>query len=146
MVWGLLVVIVLVLLAMYGGQRNKGARRFGVPGLAFLLAFWKNKTKALPILILPFFLAVGYGENSVLMDFFNSEVLVRIAYPLMLSLIFVFGGFKRWIVSFVLLVGAFQIHAGSLGHIGWFGDILIEDIIRYGVLGSLLVFNFIRRS
>ena len=35
----------------------------------------------------------------------------------------------------------FAVRAGSLGHIPWFGDLLIEDIIRYGVLAILIIFN-----
>ena len=91
------------------------------------------------LLIIP--LCMGYGENSWLMNVLHIEFLVRFVYALFLSIPFAFFGFRRWVVAAIALITAFQIHAGSLGHISWFGDILIEDILRYGTLGVLISFN-----
>lgn len=126
-------------LGMFGGQKNKGARRFGISGLSIPLGGFKRR--AWPLVLLIPVLVIGYGENSWLYKVFGSDTLVRVGYASMLSFVFLFYGFRRFVVAWVLLVGAFQVRAGSLGHIGWFGDILIEDTVRYGVLGVLIAFN-----
>ncbi len=132
-------------LGAYGGQKNKGTRRFGIPGLAFILSLFDGfQWKDLVFLLLIFPLCMGYGENSILMGFLGVEWLVRLVYALLLSLPFFLFSWRRGLIASVLLIGAFQIHAGSLGHISWFGDLLIEDIVRYSVLGSLIAFNIFK--
>lgn len=129
---------------MYGGQKEKGVRRFGIPGLAIAMD-WK---RGLPLLLLIPVLAMGYGETSWLMGLIGNELFVRLAYSQLLALPFVFYGVRRWLISAILLGIVFQIHAGSLGNIPWIGDILVEDIIRYLTLGILISFNlfFYRKS
>jgi hypothetical protein len=134
-----------MVLGMMGGQGKiggKGTRRFGIPGLAILAALsdgysWKDLVFVLlvPVLIM------GYGENSWLLSVCKVEWLVRMVYAAILSAPFVVFGLKRWLCAAVLLIGAFSIHAGSLGTVAWFGDILIEDMFRYGVLGLLISYN-----
>lgn len=131
-------VLGVIALGMYGGQKNKGARRFGIPGLAFLASLKGFKWRNLGLLGLIPLLSMGYGQNSFL-AVLGHEWLIRLVYAGILSIPFFFWGFKRGVVSFVLLSGAFQIRAGSLGHISWFGDLLIEDIARYFALGICLV-------
>jgi len=127
---------------MFGGQKNKATRRFGIPGLAVLTAWLSGKFrwKHLAFLLLCPVLIMGYGEHSVLYGWLNNDNLVRVVYGALLSLPFLFFGMPRWLVAFVGLVVAFSITAGSFGSIRGF-DILIEDIIRYGVLGLLIAFN-----
>lgn len=135
---------------MAGGQKkfSKGVRRFGIPSIAFIGSLtdgldWRDFTFFL--LIIP--LCIGYGENSVLMGWLGSEYLVRAIYALLLSLPFFFFGLRRGLFASVLLIAAFQIHAGSLGNIDFFGDILLEDIIRYFTLGILIAYNiFVSRK
>jgi hypothetical protein len=139
--------ISILTLGAYGGQKNKGARRFGIPGIAFLVSLSsKLKWRSLIFLLLIPILVMGYGENSALMGFLGIEWLVRLAYALLLSLPFWLFGPRRGAFAAVSLALAFQLRAGSLGHISWFGDILIEDIARYGVLGFLVAFNIFRES
>ena len=126
---------------MAGGQKNKSVRRFGISAIALLSGGIK---RGWPFLLFLPVLIMGYGENSVLMGLLNADWLVRIVYGLLLSLPFFFFGWRRGAFALVLLPIAFSIRAGSLGHVGWFGDILIEDIIRYGTLGSLVSFNVLR--
>lgn len=128
-----------MLLGMFGGQREKGARRFGIFGLVLTIDSFNKRTWPL-ILIVPI-LALGYGENSFLYEKLGSDWLVRFVYAFLLSLPFLFYGLRRWMCAWPLLVISFQIHAGSLGHLSWFGDILIEDILRYSTLGVLISFN-----
>lgn len=135
----ILVTLGTTFLGMFGGQKQKGARRFGILGLALTIDGFNKRAWPL-VLIIPV-LVLGYGENSVLYDKIGNDNLVRLVYGFLLSLPFLFYGWRRWIVACVLLIGAFQIHAGSLGHIGWFGDILVEDVARYGILGGLIAFN-----
>lgn len=124
-------------LGMFGGQKEKGARRFGIAGFSVAMD-WR---RGWPLLLLIPTLVMGYGEKSWLMQTIHIEAVVRIAYALLLSIPFIFYGLWRWVTAAILLSTAFLIHAGSFGHINWFGDILIEDIIRYGTLGGLIAFN-----
>ena len=124
-------------LGMWGGQSQKGARRYGISGLAVAMD-WK---RGWPMILLIPVLVMGYGEKSWIMGVFQSEVLVRIAYAMLLSIPFYFYGLLRGAVASVLLIAAFQIHAGSLGYVPWFGDFLVEDIVRYLTLGILIAFN-----
>ena len=134
-----------MILGMSGGQSKlggKATRRFGIPVFAFMGALkdgfdWKDCSF---LLLIPL-LATGYGESSFLMGLVGSEWLVRILYGSLLSLPFFFYGWRRGAFAGVLLGIAFSIHAGSLGSVSWFGDFLLEDMIRYGTLGLLIAFN-----
>lgn len=129
--------ISVALMGMYGGQKEKGVRRYGIPGLSILT----GGLKGWPFLLLIPVLILGYGHNSWLMDKIGIEWVVRLAYAFLLSIPFYFFGIKRGAVALASLLVAFQIHAGSAGYVSWFGDILIEDLIRYGTLGILISFN-----
>lgn len=140
---GIAFVLTVIILGLIGGQKQKGARRFGIPGLSFLAASfnglsWRN----LPILLLIPTLVMGYGENSILMRWLHNDTLVRLVYALLLAVPFIFIGLKRFAVAFVILAVAFQIRAGVLFSIGTF-QVLIEDIVRYATLGGLIFFNFV---
>ena len=74
---------------------------------------------------------------------FVIDSLVRLVYAFLISLIFTRKGLRKWFWSAFLLIGAFQVRAGSMGHIGSF-DILVEDIIRYGIIAILLLEHYIR--
>jgi len=137
-----LIVPVIVVLYMIGGQKIKGVRRFGVPGAAVIGSIgyiFDDKTKRLrdklkPLLftlLIPM-ICVGYGENSWLKKKLRYEWLVRLVYAIGLSLPFIFFG--KYFICLPLLIGAYQVHAGSLGKIGSF-DILIEDILRGTAIG-----------
>ncbi len=138
----LFTIIGTIFAGMMGGQKNKGTRRFGIPGLAVIMAWFsgKFKWKHLTFLLFAPILIMGYGEHSILYQWIGNDTLVRIVYGAILSLPFIVFGIKRWLVSLVSLVIAFSIRAGSFGTIMGF-DILIEDIIRYGFLGVLIAFN-----
>ena len=136
----ILVFLGTIFLGMLGGQKEKGARRFGIFGFALTLDGFKKNSWPLVLLILS--LVMGYGEHSFLSDKLGgADWAVRLIYALLLSVPFIFYSLKRWICAFILLVVAFQIHAGSFGHVSWFGDLLVEDLLRYGTLGGLIAFN-----
>ncbi len=146
MIWlAILFVLVVIVMGLIGGQKEKGVRRFGIPGLAFILSIGKFSWRNIGILGLMGILSIGYGENSWLMDIFHNDILVRVAYGTMLSIPFFLFGIKRGLVALALLIGAFQIRAGSLFSIGTF-DVLIEDIVRYGALGITLAFIIFRKN
>ena len=131
----------IMIAGMFGGQKEKGARRFGIPGIAILASLGKKfRWKHLAFLLFIPVLCLGYGQDSIFMRFLHCDFLVRIVYGMLLSIPFIFFGLRRWFCALVFLPIAFSIHAGSLGHIGGM-DILIEDIIRYGALGVLVAFN-----
>lgn len=137
----------MVISGMFGGQKNKSARRFGLPLIALGISQedgfqWRDLTMLLLIPVL----AMGYGENSVLMGWLGVDWAVRLVYAVLLSLPFLVYGIKRWGFAVASLIVAFQVHAGSLGHVEWFGDFLMEDIIRYGVLAALVLFNIEERK
>lgn len=138
-------------LGMAGGQGKTGGkapRRFGIPGTAFLGSLGDGfQWRDLAFLLLIPVLIMGYGTNSALMGWLGAEWLVRAVYALLLSVPFFFFGWRRGAFAAVLLAIAFHVRAGSLGSIGWFGDILIEDMIRWGTLGVLIAFNlFIKKK
>lgn len=140
----ILLTLATTFLGMFGGQKNKAARRFGIPGIALISG--GISTRALPLLLLIPTLVMGYGESSWLRQTLGgSDILTRLVYGLLLSLPFLFYGLKRFLAAVILLIIAFQIRAGSLGHIGSF-DILIEDIARYSLLGILISFNLFFRT
>lgn len=123
---------------MYGGQKNKTVRRYGIPLIALTAGGFSRR--AWPMIFLIPLLMIGYGESSWLMSLLGDDWLVRVVYGVLLSLPFAFYGLKRWLAAVIALVLAFQVQAGSLGQIGGH-DILIEDMVRYGVLGVLITFN-----
>jgi hypothetical protein len=136
----------MVIAGMWGGQKNKAVRRFGLPSLAFLTAWrfdglqWRD---AAFLLLIPV-LIIGYGENSHLMGFLGNEYAVRGVYAMLLGLPFWFFGWRRGLFASTALAVAFLVQAGSLGKIGPY-DILIEDLVRYSVLTGLVAFNIIKR-
>lgn len=140
--WG---VAVLGLMGGQGRIGGKAPRRFGIP--VFILAMGNFSKKTLPFLLLMPILAIGYGESSWISSYFsNQEWIVRLAYAFLLSLPFLFYGIKRWLWAVVTLVAAFQVRAGSLGHVGFWGDILAEDLCRYLILGILVSYNLFVRN
>ena len=124
---------------MWGGQKKKEARRFGIPVLALTFASNHLSWKHFSLLLYVPLLSIGYGVNSWLMDWLGNETLVRVAYALLLSIPIALFGVKKWFLGTIMLVMAFQIRGGSLGHLAWFGDILIVDFIRYSVLAIVLM-------
>jgi len=137
----LFTIVSTMFMGMFGGQKKKGVRRFGIPGLGFILnIFSKNKKKAFPFLLLIPILCMGYGTDSFLLDIFKFDWLVRIVYGATLSLPFLFFGFKRWTLTMLTLAIAFSVRAGNLITFGTF-DILIEDMVRYGALGFWIAYN-----
>ena len=137
--------LTIMFLGMFGGQKKKGARRFGIPFFSILIKFKELKFKSLAFLLLIPILCLGYGKNSFLMQILRDDTLVRLVYGFILSLPFLFFGIKKWLLSAILLPIAFSVRAGSLGSIGNF-DILIEDIIRYGTLGFIIIYHIVRRD
>lgn len=121
---------------MIGGQIEKSVRRYGVPTFAFCYAFIadknnreKDKIKYIFLFAMIGVLSMGYGESSWLRKLCNgSDRLTRVAYALLLSLVFMLAGGNIFI-CFPVLAVAFSIRAGKLFSIGKF-DFLIEDICR----------------
>ena len=74
----IITIIGTMFLGMFGGQKEKGARRYGISGLAVIMG--KFKPKHLVFLLLIPILSMGYGENSWLMEVLKSDFLVRIAF------------------------------------------------------------------
>jgi hypothetical protein len=135
---GIALVLGIISLGMIGGQKSKGARRFGIPGLGAIVAALSGVGwRSLAILLFMPILVIGYGENSWLMGVLHSDTLVRIVYAILLALPFFIFGVIRFAIAAPCLIVAFSIQAGSLGSFGGF-DFLIEDIIRYGMLGILI--------
>ena len=134
------------ILGMMGGQGKiggKSTRRFGLPaviqGYCFSIG-WSWKYLAF-LFFIPI-LSMGYGVDSQIGALCGHvEWLIRLVYAILLSIPFAIFGLLRWVSSAILLAIAFQVQAGSIGQLAWFGDVLIEDIIRYGTLMALVIFN-----
>lgn len=131
---------------MAGGQGKiggKSLRRFGIPILSTGYALSVQlRWQYLVFLIYIPILSLGYGVDSQLGAICGHiEWLIRLVYAILLSIPLLIFWFCRWFVSLILLITAFQVQAGSLGHISWFGDVLIEDMVRYGVLMFVIISN-----
>lgn len=142
----LIAFVLAVFSGMQGGQGRiggKSLRRFGFPVIS--LGYGASmgwQWKYLAFLLFCPVLIMGYGVDSQLGAFcFHIEWLIRFVYAILLGIPFVVFGLWRWTIATSLLILAFQIHAGSAGNIGWFGDFLIEDAIRYSILFGLVIFN-----
>jgi len=130
----------ITLAGMFGGQKEKGVRRFGIPSIAVLTGWSSWGWKALFYLLLIPILCMGYGHKSIFMQWFNNDTIVRIVYGATLGLPFMLFGWRRGLIACVALMIAFSIRAGSAGQV-WGMDILIEDIVRYGALALLVIVN-----
>lgn len=151
MIW--LLVPLVVVLWLVGGQVNTAIRRFGVPvtatlGLVLQDITQKDRYKErglqdlIVLLYIPIFF-IGYGEHSRLMKWLKTEWKVRLMYALYCwaPLVGIAAAHGTWLACALAcpaLVGAFQVRAGKLATIGKF-DILIEDLVRSATLGVCLV-------
>lgn len=137
----------MVITAMAGGQGKwiggKAQRRFVAPSIATVFAFSiKLRWKYLAFLLwIPIF-SIGYGVDSQLGALcFHIEWLIRLVYAILIAIPFAVMGILRLVIASILLVIAFQVQAGSIGFIPGFGDILIEDVVRYGTWALLVIVN-----
>ena len=135
----------ILLSGMYGGQKNKAVRRFGIPFIAIFTSFTNWGWRSLCYLPMIGVLSMGYGVNSWLMGICGIEWVVRFVYAILLSLPFYGFSWKRGLIASFSLIIAFAVRAGSAGRV-WGMDILIEDICRYGALGTLVVLNNVTRK
>ena len=139
MIWLLLPIF--IGLGMWAGQKCKGLRRFGIPGLAVTVAAAKDiknkkaRWRVYLLSLLSFILAMGYGENSWLMKVLKKDWLVRIVYGMILSLPFLLFGL--WLAP-LILAGAWSVRLGSFKIYKQF-DFLWEDFVRYTCLGILII-------
>lgn len=137
---------------LIGGQVEKGARRYGIPGILFLLAAYNVMQydgvwwHYLPLFLTMPELALGYGQGSFAAKIFREEVAIRLCYAVLLAIPLTitaaFTGESAWsALVTILLVLAFQVRAGLWFKIGKRFEILIEDICRSVAfaLGVLLV-------
>ena len=134
----ILVVAIITICGMIGGQGWKWIRRYLIPSLASLYTATKKKAKwkSFIYLILMPILSMGYGETSKLRRFLGgSDKLTRIVYGLLLSIPFWFVG-KGY--ASIALPLAFLVKAGGI-QITPTKDLLFEDLIRYSTLGTLIV-------
>ena len=147
----LIFILTVMAFGMIGGQVHKPARRFGVPILTVIYSIYNDikdskgsKVRNLIFLLLAPILIMGYGENSKLLKIFKKDWIVRIVYGVLISIpfgLFVLANdlnFFIYIICLASLVLAYSTKAGRLGHIGEF-DFLIEDMIRFSVIGRLII-------
>lgn len=140
-----LIIPIITILYMAGGQWEKSLRRMGVPVSSFIFYLLrqiesdkkKERWKAFGFLLLIPFLMMGYGENSWLRKHMKKEWAIRLVYAVFLSLPFLLW-FPKYLICLPLLIGAYQVRAGKITTIGSF-DILIEDICRGMALGISIV-------
>ena len=137
----ILLVLLITLFGMWGGQQKKWIRRYMLPSLASLYVATKEKDKKKrwkAVLFLPLMgiLSLGYGENSKLRKALGgSDFWTRIVYGLLVSIPFLFFG--KWWASIALPI-AWSIRAGAFP-ITKTKQFLWEDFIRYGTIGLLII-------
>lgn len=126
----------IILVWMLGGQLNKLIRPILVPIifiLVYLLQYHKLDIVILPVLFYGFSLTIGYGENSKLYKWLDSEQEVRIVYGILLGIPVIACAIlnMNWLalLGFPLVVAVSCIRLGSWGKI-WKYDILPVDIFR----------------
>lgn len=143
MIW--LLVPLVTLFGMWGGQKMKWVRRIGIPSVStfFVLATnpkrkAKEKVKYLWLWLLALILSMGYGENSKIKRLVKYEWATRFVYSLLLCVPFII--LKQYYAP-LLMIPAFQYRSGWLGlntfKIGQY-DWLWEDFFRYSMLGICL--------
>jgi len=131
----------ITLFYLFGGQIEKGVRRYGVPNLLIIYAMlsdkktkWTAKLKYLVLWALMGILSMGYGESSFIRKLLGgSDRLTRLVYSLMIAGIFTIINVTFWWYYIIVLASCFQVYAGSLFSFKIGSrqvDILIEDIFR----------------
>ena len=141
-----LLIPIFIVLGMWGGQRTKGLRRFGIPGLATMFALGKDikdkkaRWRHYLLSLLSFILAMGYGKNSFYMKVFKKDWLVRVMYGFTLAVPFLIIDYKIGLPAMLLLASAWSIRAGKF-KINEKFDFLWEDFIRYTTLGCLIAYT-----
>lgn len=143
---------VFVILWLIGGQINKAARRYALPGLAAAMAvggqLLKDKKRwwlGLVVLLYIPILSIGYGVDSIFGRVFKREWAIRLAYAIvccvpMLTITIFTQQWWKLAISTLAVLGAFQVRAGTLFRIGGY-DVLIEDLVRSFVLGSAVAWS-----
>ena len=132
----ILLVVIVTIMGMVGGQMVKGVRRFGIPGITMSWTTYKA-TKEKPkwreycLVLLAFILSMGYGENSWLRKLCKEDWITRIAYGLILSVPFLV--LQLWVAPLVLAL-AWSVRAGGFKIYKDY-DFLLEDLVRYFALG-----------
>ena len=127
-----LIIPIVIVMGMIGGQKFKAIRRYGIPITSLSVGLKKKKWKTAVLVLLSLVLSMGYGENSKLSKLLgNRDWLVRLVYGLLLGIILAIFGFV-W--SIVILPIAWLVRIPYSFKIGKY-DWLWEDFVRYGALG-----------
>ena len=141
-----LLVPIITVLGMVGGQWGKWLRRFGIPSTAITYNIIKDiqykriRWKKYFLGLLAFFLSIGYGENSILIKIFRLDWLVRIIYGILLSIPFFLVGSKYGIPAIIALPIAWSLRLGKFKIYKDY-DFLWEDFVRYGTLGCIISYT-----
>jgi hypothetical protein len=141
MVKNAIIIVLINILWLTGGQGWLWARRYCLPVFAAGYAYFAQKDKARRwiagvFVLLAVFLSMGYGENSAIRKALGgSDTLTRIVMACLISIVFASYSIMThptvWgiLLTFGVNILAWQIRAGRICRIGSF-DVLIEDIAR----------------
>ncbi len=147
----ILLLPLIVLLYMIGGQCFKIVRRYLLPLVAGMSTLLKDKDmtkreklRLLSYALLALILTMGYGENSKLKKICGGiEWVTRLAYGFLVSVPFLIMQAPLYI-SPILMV-CYSVRAGSLGQIKIGSqkyDVLIEDIFRGSGIALAVTLTF----
>ena len=127
-----IIIPIVIVLGMMGGQFLKPLRRFGIPIASLTVAYKKKKYREMALLLLGVVLSMGYGENSRLSKLCGGrDWLVRWVYGLLLGGIIAVSGF---VYAVIIMPLVWLLHVPFSFKIGKY-DFLWEDFIRYSALG-----------
>ena len=126
-----IVIPVVTVLGMMGGQKIKALRRYGIPTLSLVIGK-KGKKRDKFLLLLALFLSMGYGENSKLYELCGGKWwLVRLVYGVMVGVPVVLAGYV-W--GALIMPLAYMVRFNYSFKVGKY-DFLWQDFYTYSLLG-----------
>ena len=127
-----LIIPVVVILGMMGGQFLKPLRRYGIPIAAILASIKRREKRKYWLISLMVVLSMGYGVDSKLGKLLGGrDWLVRWVYGLLVGGVVALAGF---VYGIILMPIAFLFRCNFSFKIGKY-DFIMEDFIRYSTLG-----------
>ena len=127
-----MIIPIVIVLGMIGGQFLKPIRRFGIPIASLVTAWKKKKRREWFLLLLSIFLSMGYGENSKFYRWFGGRKwLVRMVYGLLVGGAVALAGFVWAILIMPLAYMVRFPYSFKIGKYDW----LWQDFYTFSLLG-----------
>ena len=127
-----IIIPIVIVLGMIGGQALKWTRRFVLPVSSVLIGLRKKNKRTYWLALLALVLSMGYGENSRLSKLCGGrDWLVRWVYGLLLGIVVACAGFVYGVIIMPIVWLVHLPYSFKIGKYDW----LWEDFVRYSALG-----------